>query len=125
MGSPDSGDQGLRGLRGVRGGGHGADHLRGGNRGRGDYGGPVHRQGDESSPVIDTPGLNLSSHVEAIGVKRPGHGNAGKHIEILTNHFVTSIPEQSIYHYDGAYLPPHSIHIASSLLHAAAMIHSQ
>lgn len=46
----------------------------------------------------------IASHVEAIGVKRPGFGVQGKVIEVNTNHFACSIPEATIHHYDGSSL---------------------
>ncbi|TFY72934.1 hypothetical protein EVG20_g92 [Dentipellis fragilis] len=45
-------------------------------------------------------GLALA-HVESIGVKRPGFGNAGRALEVYTNHFTTDIPTETIHHYDG------------------------
>ncbi|EIM88070.1 argonaute-like protein [Stereum hirsutum FP-91666 SS1] len=73
--------------------------LRGRGRGRG-VGGPV-RGG---APLRGGPPTNgtsqIASHVEAIGVKRPGFGVQGKVIEVNTNHFACSIPEATIHHYD-------------------------
>ena len=48
----------------------------------------------------------ISNSVKAIGVKRPGHGNAGRPLEIITNHFATDVPDGKIYHYDGMDNPP-------------------
>jgi eukaryotic translation initiation factor 2C len=42
--------------------------------------------------------------VRAIGVKRPGHGTAGRAVEVFTNHFATELNQGTIYHYDGAHL---------------------
>jgi eukaryotic translation initiation factor 2C len=40
--------------------------------------------------------------IETIGVRRPGRGTAGRAVQVYTNHFTTTIPEEMIYHYDGA-----------------------
>ncbi|THH15210.1 hypothetical protein EW146_g5232 [Bondarzewia mesenterica] len=42
----------------------------------------------------------VAAHVESVGVKRPNFGNSGRHIEVFTNHFAVSIPEEVIHHYD-------------------------
>ncbi|THH18233.1 hypothetical protein EW146_g2726 [Bondarzewia mesenterica] len=99
-GNPDRGRGRGRGGGGGDGGGRGglprgAPPRGGPPRGSGGRGGPALRGGPAPSG-----GLQLPSHVEAIGVKRPGHGNAGRPLEVITNHFTTSIPEDSIHHYD-------------------------
>ncbi|KAB5595254.1 Argonaute-1 protein [Ceratobasidium theobromae] len=40
------------------------------------------------------------THVDTIGVKRPGFGKAGRPTSVLVNHFVCKIPTGMIYHYD-------------------------
>ncbi|KAI0310799.1 hypothetical protein OF83DRAFT_1037802, partial [Amylostereum chailletii] len=42
----------------------------------------------------------IASHVKTVGVRRPGHGNSGRPIEVVTNHFKTEIPQGFIHHYD-------------------------
>jgi hypothetical protein len=37
-------------------------------------------------------------------VKRPGHGTAGRVVEIYTNHFAAQLNQGTIYHYDGMHL---------------------
>lgn len=60
------------------------------------------------TPLRGGPAANggslIASHVEAIGVKRPGFGVQGKAIDVNTNHFACSIPETKIHHYDGSSL---------------------
>lgn len=41
------------------------------------------------------------AHVETTGVKRPGYGKAGRPITVNVNHFVCTIPDGTIFHYDG------------------------
>jgi eukaryotic translation initiation factor 2C len=68
-------------------------------RGRGGGGiGPSRGQA-QNAPTI-------ASHVETIGVKRPGYGTGGRSIAVTTNHFPCVIPEGIIHHYDGN--DPHS-----------------
>lgn len=78
-----------------------------GGRGRG-VGGPVRGGIRGGAPLRGGPPANgsshIASHVEAIGVKRPGFGVQGKVIEVNTNHFACSIPETKIHHYDGSSL---------------------
>ncbi|KAI0278886.1 argonaute-like protein [Russula aff. rugulosa BPL654] len=44
--------------------------------------------------------LAPAPHVKAVGVKRPGHGTAGRMVEIFTNHFAANLDQGIIYHYD-------------------------
>ncbi|TFY78817.1 hypothetical protein EWM64_g5198 [Hericium alpestre] len=91
---PPRGDPG-RG-RGARGGGRGGGGAGGGRGGRGGGRGGPPAPGGGPPP---SGGLALA-HVESIGVKRPGFGNAGRAIEVFTNHFETTIPQRTIHHYD-------------------------
>ncbi|KAI0696653.1 argonaute-like protein [Cerioporus squamosus] len=43
---------------------------------------------------------DTSAHITTIGVKRSAFGTSGRALNVYTNHFVTSAPEGSIYHYD-------------------------
>lgn len=64
-------------------------------RGRGGGGGL--NQGRGPTPNAPT----IATHVETIGVKRPGCGTAGRAIPVTTNHFPCVIPQGIIHHYDG------------------------
>lgn len=101
------GDRGRGGGDRGRGGGRGFDRggVRGGfdrGRGRGGPGGPrggaAFRGG--GPPAVPRT-LAPAPHVRAVGVKRPGHGTAGRMVEIFTNHFAASLDQGMIYHYDG------------------------
>ena len=98
------GDRGGGRGRGERGVGRGFGH--GGNRGRGGAlptgglpaGGLALSVGHEGSP----PPLP-AAHVEAIGSRRPGYGNAGMPIRLISNHVSVDLKPGMIYHYDGTY----------------------
>lgn len=47
---------------------------------------------------------NIASHVQTVGVRRPGFGRLGRQIKVITNHFPVSIPDAIIHHYDGMLL---------------------
>lgn len=71
-------------------------------------GGPPRGGGPPQGPPLPTGGapaerrtLAVASHVRAIGVKRPGHGTAGRVVDVFTNHFATTLDQGTIYHYDG------------------------
>jgi hypothetical protein len=53
-------------------------------------------------PAVDssTPPLPLD-HVDAIGVRRPGYGNAGRYTKLVANHVEVELKQGMIYHYDG------------------------
>jgi eukaryotic translation initiation factor 2C len=120
-GTPDDSGRGRgrgRGRSGERGGGRGS-FDRGGSRGgspaRGSSpvrgpprGGPPRGGAPFQGPTLPTSSapaerrtLALASHVQAIGVKRPGHGTAGSVVDIFTNHFATTLDQGTIYHYNG------------------------
>lgn len=67
--------------------------LRGGRRGG--RGG-----GRGTSPSHGGP----AASVEAIGVRRPGPGTAGRQLEVITNNFAIEFDQGTIHHYDGMYL---------------------
>ncbi len=46
-----------------------------------------------------------SAHITTIGVKRTAFGQSGRALNVWTNHFEVQIPEDEIYHYDGASRP--------------------
>ncbi|RPD71863.1 argonaute-like protein [Lentinus tigrinus ALCF2SS1-7] len=53
----------------------------------------------------DAPGITRAlpdarAHITTIGVKRTAFGTSGRSLNVYTNHFVTSTPEGSVYHYD-------------------------
>ncbi|KAI0053586.1 argonaute-like protein [Auriscalpium vulgare] len=79
------GDRGGRG-RGGRGAGNAP-------RGRG---GPPAQGGAPSRGGT----LTIADHVQSVGVKRPGHGNSGRAMDVFTNHFASEIPQETIHHYD-------------------------
>ncbi len=59
------------------------------------------------SPATSTRALpdtsaGTTAPVTTVGVKRASFGTSGRSLNVHTNHFVTSIPEGNIYHYDGA-----------------------
>jgi eukaryotic translation initiation factor 2C len=120
-GGRGGGDRGRGGGRGFdrgggrggfdRGGGRGGFDRGGGRggfdrgRGRGGPGGPPPRGGGGAfrgggAPAVPRT-LAPSHHVRAVGVKRPGHGTAGRMVEIFTNHFAAELNQGIIYHYDG------------------------
>ncbi|SJK96819.1 uncharacterized protein ARMOST_00065 [Armillaria ostoyae] len=100
--------------RGQRGGspypaGEGVPQQRGGPRGRGGgragrgragagRGGAVVRQ----QPI---PSDSVSSAVQAVGVRRPGFGSAGRQTTVLVNASEMGIPDITVYHYDGKTSP--------------------
>lgn len=75
---------------GAGGGGRGRGGPRGGAPGRG------------GSTVAGST-ISIASHVEAVGIKRPGFGLQGRPLEVHTNHFECSTPEGIIHHYDGLF----------------------
>lgn len=114
------GDRGRGGRGGFDRGRGGFDRGRGGfdrGRGRGGPGGPPPRGGTPprgggafrggGGPAVART-LAPASHVKAVGVKRPGHGTAGRIVEIFTNHFAASLDQGIIYHYDGMRLSSYS-----------------
>ncbi|RDX47695.1 argonaute-like protein [Lentinus brumalis] len=57
------------------------------------------------SPATSTRALpdtsaGTTAPVTTVGVKRASFGTSGRSLNVHTNHFVTSIPEGNIYHYD-------------------------
>lgn len=94
-----------------RGGGRGGFDRGGGRggfdrgRGRGGPGGPPPRGGAApfrgGGPPAVPRTLAPAPHVKAVGVKRPGHGTAGRMVEIFTNHFAAELNQGIIFHYDG------------------------
>src|SRR6266702_4234083 len=99
-GGRGGGDRGGGRGRGERGGGRGSGgggFSRGGYRGRGGAlptGGP-------SGPPPPLP----AAHVEPIGSRRPGYGNAGTPIRLYSNHVAVELAQGMIYHYDGTSNP--------------------
>ena len=73
----------------------GPGYVRGGARGAARGGGPA-RAGAITVGLPDA-----SSHITTIGVKRPAFGSSGRSLTVFTNHFVVSIPDANIHHYDG------------------------
>ncbi|PBK85510.1 hypothetical protein ARMGADRAFT_1087389 [Armillaria gallica] len=47
-----------------------------------------------------SPSVSVSSTVQAVGVPRPGFGNAGRQINIRVNTSAMNIPDITVYHYD-------------------------
>jgi eukaryotic translation initiation factor 2C len=96
----------------TRGGGGGGRGGRGGGRG-GPRGGPPPRGGPRGGPPQAGPAGGRSTpsgpsalpgtHVQAVGVKRPGYGTAGRAVTVFSNFFKVSLPESVIHHYDGWY----------------------
>lgn len=105
-GGRGGGDRGRGGF--DRGGGRGGfDHGRGrGGPGGPPRGGPGAFRGGGPPAVART--LAPAPHVRAVGVKRPGHGTAGRMVEIFTNHFAAKLDQGIIYHYDGMRLSSYS-----------------
>ena len=107
VGSPAGGSSPSRGPpRGGPGGPRGGPPFRGGPP----RGGPPRGGGPPQGPPLPTGGapaerrtLAVASHVRAIGVKRPGHGTAGRVVDVFTNHFATTLDQGTIYHYDGTH----------------------
>ena len=115
-GAPDDSGRGRGRGRGSRGG-----FDRGGSRGgspacgsspvrgppRGGPGGPRGGGAPQGAPLptgsapAERRTLAVASHVRAVGVKRPGHGTAGRVVDIFTNHFATTLNQGTIYHYNG------------------------
>lgn len=103
---------GRGGGRGFRGEGHGRGD-RGGGRGRGNRGatrggerGRGRGRGAGAGAPAGSPPPLPAVHVEAIGVKRPGYGNRGEWISVVSNHVEVRLDQDQgyIYHYDGMYL---------------------
>ncbi|KAG1790006.1 uncharacterized protein HD556DRAFT_756886 [Suillus plorans] len=92
------------GVGGVGGGGGGGGRGgRGGGRG-GPRGGPPPRGGPAGGRTVHAPtgpAALPGSHVQAVGVKRPGYGTAGRAVTVFSNFFKISLPESVIHHYDG------------------------
>ncbi|KAK0435063.1 hypothetical protein EV421DRAFT_1262544 [Armillaria borealis] len=97
--------------RGQRGGspypaGEGTPQQRGGPRGRG--GGRAGRErvgAGRGGGVVrqqPSPSVSVSSAVQAVGVRRPGFGSAGRQTTVLVNACEMNIPDITIYHYDVA-----------------------
>ena len=63
-------------------------------------------------PAQNTP--SIAAHVKTIGVKRPKCGDAGRVINVTTNHFPCVIPEAVIHHYDGNDPPDSSFNLSLS-----------
>lgn len=57
-------------------------------------------RGGPPAPGPPSSGPLVASHVQTIGVRRPGYGTAGKPLKVVTNHFGVTIPEGIIHHYD-------------------------
>ncbi|KAI0005035.1 argonaute-like protein [Russula compacta] len=92
--------------------GRGGPPPPGGPPPRGGRGGPSFRGGPPTRGVPLPAGqpavqrtLAPASHVQAIGVKRPGHGTAGRVVDVFTNHFACELNQGIIYHYDVVILP--------------------
>ncbi|KDQ12775.1 hypothetical protein BOTBODRAFT_112494 [Botryobasidium botryosum FD-172 SS1] len=97
-----------RGRGAPRGGGGG-----GGGAGRG-RGGPAIQRGGAGPAIRGGPrggaaptggarapaGGPIPSSIHTVGIARPGYGEKGRVIEVRTNHFASSAPDQMIYHYD-------------------------
>ena len=101
--------------------GRGRDHERGGRprtRGSPPSDGPPSR-GTPSLAGLTTAHRNFitAAHVHAVSVKRPGHGTAGKVIDVFTNHFATELQQGTIYHYNGTNLSPFSVAYFYSFSH--------
>ena len=45
-----------------------------------------------------------AEHIQTVGVRRKAPGTAGVAVKVYTNHFAVDIPDEIIYHYDGAFL---------------------
>jgi hypothetical protein len=101
-GPPAGGGPGGRGGP-PRGGGPrgGGPPARGGGGPPARGGGPPARGGRGGAQYVPT-GITISRDIQTIGVPRPGLGRSGRAIKVYTNHFTTTIPDQIIYHYDGA-----------------------
>ncbi|KAF8992551.1 argonaute-like protein [Cyathus striatus] len=63
-------------------------------------GGPQRGRGGArgGAPAQNAP--HISEHVTTIGVRRPNFGTSGTLLPIFVNSFITTIPENIIYHYD-------------------------
>ncbi|KAJ8580661.1 argonaute-like protein [Rhizopogon salebrosus TDB-379] len=94
---PDTrgGGGGRGGRGGGRGGPRGGPPPRGGPRGGPPQAGPA---GGRSTP--SGPSALPGTHVQAVGVKRPGYGTAGRAVTVFSNFFKVSLPESVIHHYD-------------------------
>ncbi|KAF7433014.1 hypothetical protein PC9H_004959 [Pleurotus ostreatus] len=88
--------RGRGGGRGARGGGGGGAGRGGGGRGGGGARGG--RGGGGAGAA--TGSLDIASHVQTVGVKRPSYGTAGRPVTVIANAFETPIPGKIIRHYD-------------------------
>lgn len=95
----DDGDRNQSPFRSNDGGGGGGDD--GGDRNPP----PSPVQGGGGGGVSDSDGdrnpSNTVARAQTVVMRRPGHGQSGKKIKVATNHFVVTIPESIIHHYDG------------------------
>ena len=103
-GPPQSGGGGGRG----RGRGGGAGTARGGGPSAPRGGGPSGPRGGGPPGLTRTAATNvglpdMSPHITTIGVKRSAFGQSGRALNVFTNHFPVSIPQDNIHHYDGAW----------------------
>lgn len=93
------------------GGGGGGRGGRGGGRG-GPRGGPPPRGGPTRGGAVHAPtgpAALPGSHVQAVGVKRPGYGTAGRAVTVYSNFFKISLPESVIHHYDVVISPDEKV----------------
>jgi eukaryotic translation initiation factor 2C len=87
---------------------------RGGSRGHGRGGrsgtlgpppsGPSSRGAPSPAASGTTTARITAAHVHTTGVKRPGHGTAGRTVEVFTNCFAVEFKLGTIYHYNGTHL---------------------
>ncbi|KZW04251.1 eukaryotic translation initiation factor 2C [Exidia glandulosa HHB12029] len=68
--------------------------------GPGSRGGPPSSRGGRGGAIPVGPTGGIPSHVQTIGVRRPGVGSAGRKLNVVTNHFGVTIPDGIIHHYD-------------------------
>ncbi|KAF7327058.1 Argonaute-like protein [Mycena kentingensis (nom. inval.)] len=83
---------------GGRGGPRGAA-PRGGHTARGGALAPLRTFLPFSAPYALI--ILVAGHITTVGVRRPAFGSAGRSIQVIVNALSTTIPEGSIFHYDG------------------------
>jgi hypothetical protein len=55
-------------------------------------------------PSLARQDILAAVYDQAIGVGRPGYGNAGRRIKLFSNHIEVKLDHGMIYHYDSIYL---------------------
>ena len=102
----DDGDRNQSPFRGNDGGGGGGGDDEDGDRNPP----PSPFRGSGGGGDGDRNPSNTVAYAQTVAKRRLGHGQSGKQIKVATNHFVVTIPEAIIHHYDGMSLTSITAH---------------